>query len=747
MVESLIGTRLERWAEAVNLLPDEQSGFRKGRSTVDCLVNLGQTAYDQLNTRKSTRTLITAVDFTAAFDRVWRSGLLQRLARAAVPHRWLRWLRAWLADRMGRVRWNTTLGKWRKLGQGVPQGSPLSPLLFIIATADIPEVIRSASPDVRPDLYADDLTLSAHQQDPGVAATNTQRALDALATWCDENYQKISPDKTEALVITTDPREVNGKCHPPLRLADRNISYNASPTILGVQFDSQLTFTGHVLSAAAKMRRRCSILRAVAARNWGANTAALRQLYIAFVRPVGLYAAAAWWPFTSASTRQRLEVANNMAARTITGLGAGSRATTTRRDADLASIDLIARKDTVSSFLRYRCLPADHFLHRLTLPPPQPARLKTRGTGNFRPSWRSTAIEALQEAGLDGTDPEPTPRLQDLPPPWASPENVSFHAVQGTSREAPPAVRRALALEFLATLRQRLPPDLEVWTDGAAVEGTRNGGGGFVIQWPAPGPDTIGSVPAGTVTSSTASEAAALAAALRVVMDELFESPRQYNIWLAFDSKCLHDRLRHPARSTYDSATAEALRRIHALACTHQVAILWVPGHAGLPLNERADEAARAGTRLAQPASKPSRSALTNRAARHLLNTADTRQYEAEVPLDHIHRRATAGEPLPLSKRRTRAADVALFQLRGGKAPFLRATQHRWGSADSPECPHCQAPQEDTDHFILHCPRWEVERRTHLGADLDISVLHHRIRDVLLFLETTGVLARPPYVA
>ena len=264
-----------------------------------------------------------------------------------------------------------------------------------------------------------------------------------------------------------------------------------------------------------------------------------------------------------------------------------------------------------------------------------------------------------------------------------------------------------------------------------------------MIQWPAPGPDTIGSVPAGRITSSTAAEAAA-AAALRVVSEELLETNHQLTIWLAFDSKSLHDRLRHPSRSRYDSATAETLRRAYALARTHKVAIIWVPGHAGLPMNERADEAARAGTLLPQPATRPSLSSAVNQVSRYLMTTATRLQYEADVPVDHVHRRATSGSPLPLSKRRSREADVALFQLRGGRAPFLRATQHRWGRVDSPECPHCPAPVEDTDHFLLHCPRWERERRTHLGASPTISALHEDIHGVLHFLEAAGVPACPP---
>ena len=330
-LEAMLGTRLEHWVEAINLLPETQAGFRKVRSTLDCLSNICQTAFDSLNKKKMERTLVVAVDFTAAFDRVWRGGLLRQLAEAGIPHLWLRWIRSWLADRKARVRWGQRLGKWRKLHQGVPKGSPLSPLLFIISTAPIPEIIRTASPDCRPDAYADDLTLSTPNHEVKDSATSTQRALDALDGWCARNYFRIAPDKTVAMVISTDPREVNGKARPPLHLGGQQI-YSPTVTILGVEVDSQLTFTHHAKTAADKLRRRCNVFRMVAAKSWGANTQTLRHLYTSFVRPAGMYGAGVWLPFTAGATRDKLETVNSGAARTITGVAAGSRTATTLCD-------------------------------------------------------------------------------------------------------------------------------------------------------------------------------------------------------------------------------------------------------------------------------------------------------------------------------------------------------------------------------------------------------------------------------
>ena len=117
--------------------------------------------------------------------------------------------------------------------------------------------------------------------------------------------------------------------------------------------------------------------------------------------------------------------------------------------------------------------------------------------------------------------------------------------------------------------------------------------------------------------------------------------------------------------------------------------------------------------------------------------------------MDNLHRRASDGLPPPREKSRTRAGDVALFQLRANRSPHLRATQHLWGRAPDPVCPHCNAPkEEDSEHFLLHCPEWSDEREDHLGPGaLDETILQASIRGALNFTEAAGVLRRPPYVS
>ena len=98
------------------------------------------------------------VDLKAAFDRVWENGLLRDLARLKIHPTALRWLRAFVADRKAAVRWDNTISRFRTFKEGVPQGSPLSPLLFLrrhryAAEKDLQLITRSVGRPIRRRLY------------------------------------------------------------------------------------------------------------------------------------------------------------------------------------------------------------------------------------------------------------------------------------------------------------------------------------------------------------------------------------------------------------------------------------------------------------------------------------------------------------------------------------------------------------------------------------------------------------------
>ena len=180
---------------------------------------------------------------------------------------------------------------------------------------------------------------------------------------------------------------------------------------------------------------------------------------------------------------------------------------------------------------------------------------------------------------------------------------VVFSATPAEPRNAGPEVRKRAAEEHLAGLRARRAPDVEVWTDGAAVDGVKDGGAGVIVKWNQHHrelhQDATLSLPTGSRTDSTASEVAALAAGLRLVEEALGDAAGAV-IWALFDSRALHDRLQNPEICHADHPTVAATRSLRQLSSRHSVVLIRVPGHAGLESNEEADQAAKEGCRMNQ---------------------------------------------------------------------------------------------------------------------------------------------------
>ena len=131
------------------MLSSFQSGFIPGDSTVNQLTYLYHTFCEALDSGKEVRAVFC--DISKAFDRVWHAGLLYKLEAAGVTGEVLNWFKSYLSDRRQRVVLPGVSSNWNYIRAGVPQGSILGPLLFLLFINDIVNDIGS---NIR--LFADD---------------------------------------------------------------------------------------------------------------------------------------------------------------------------------------------------------------------------------------------------------------------------------------------------------------------------------------------------------------------------------------------------------------------------------------------------------------------------------------------------------------------------------------------------------------------------------------------------------------
>ncbi|CAK1601335.1 unnamed protein product [Parnassius mnemosyne] len=156
ILEKVIYNQVIKFCDANNILPDLQSGFRKGRSTSTALLDVVDNILTSQDSGRGT--ILTLLDFSRAFDSINIDLLLSKLSFYGFVTSSIKWFQSYLCGRSQQVILNQPNGsslvsEQRPLNRGVPQGSILGPLLFIIYTADITNCMHFC----KYHLYADDL--------------------------------------------------------------------------------------------------------------------------------------------------------------------------------------------------------------------------------------------------------------------------------------------------------------------------------------------------------------------------------------------------------------------------------------------------------------------------------------------------------------------------------------------------------------------------------------------------------------
>ena len=202
--EKCVFKHLYNFLKTMDIITKAQSGFTPGDSAVFQLVDLYDTFCRALDDGKEVR--VVFCDISKAFDRVWHRGLLFKLKQAGVSDPLIKWFESYLSDRFQRVVLEGGVSDFKKVLAGVPQGSILGPIMFLIYINDIVNDIGSC---IR--LFADDTSLYLIVDDPNVSADLMNNDLDKIHTWSQKWLVTFNPNKTEELLLT---RRINQPIHP-----------------------------------------------------------------------------------------------------------------------------------------------------------------------------------------------------------------------------------------------------------------------------------------------------------------------------------------------------------------------------------------------------------------------------------------------------------------------------------------------------------------------------------------------------
>ena len=266
ILEKIITTQIYHWVETNNILNKEQSGFfRKNKSTTDKLFQLTQTISQAKNQRRPSSAIF--LDVEKAFDKVWHDGLIHKLLFLNTPLHFLRYINNYISNRSMSFAINNTTSPPSTppplpiaLNYGVPQGSSISPILFIINVSDLPSPIHDYK--VHRSQFADDICDFISAKPTRFIQQQLQNSINQITTYSGVYRIGLNAGKT-AQIFFPGKRHTSEKNMKHVTINNTNIPIHNKAKFLGVTFDSSLSFKTHINLTAYKAKHRIMRLHTI----------------------------------------------------------------------------------------------------------------------------------------------------------------------------------------------------------------------------------------------------------------------------------------------------------------------------------------------------------------------------------------------------------------------------------------------------------------------------------------------------
>ena len=197
LFEKVIEQRLRSHLENIGFLNKHQSGFRRAKSADDHLFRLSQSIMESFN--RGEHVVAAFLDVGKTFDNVWHNRLRYKIFQLDLPTKMTRWLFDFLVGRVIQVDVNGFLSNQINPKAGVPQGSVMSPLLFLIYVNDLPSRHHKQNYLSQ---FADDTTQWAFSLNVCFAARFLQQDLLNLAMWCANWRIKLNAEETKVIIFS-----------------------------------------------------------------------------------------------------------------------------------------------------------------------------------------------------------------------------------------------------------------------------------------------------------------------------------------------------------------------------------------------------------------------------------------------------------------------------------------------------------------------------------------------------------------
>ena len=286
------------------LIYQYQSGFLPKRSTVHQLLEIYNCILNSLENREIS--CFVFCDFSRAFDKVWHRGLVHKMAAYGIKGDLLNWFKSYLDERKQRVVMKCSSSELCSVSAGVPQGSVLGPLLFVIYINDIADNLISLCR-----LFADDTSFGYSNVDIMQIKSVIDHDLSKLDTWSKNWLMCFNPSKTELIMFSN----VNIP-EVTFQLNGEDIVPTDIHKHLGVTFSSDARWNVHIDNIVSSVSKHLNVLRKLKFKLSRKN---LEKIFLTYIRPILEYCSELW-DSCGVTNSDKLERLHLEAARIITGL-------------------------------------------------------------------------------------------------------------------------------------------------------------------------------------------------------------------------------------------------------------------------------------------------------------------------------------------------------------------------------------------------------------------------------------------
>jgi hypothetical protein len=298
-MERIVHRQLYDYLSNENILNDAQSGFRPKHSCQSSLHRLTEYIHKSLHEGKVVG--MVAIDLKKAFDTVDHAILLEKLQFYGVRQNNLHWFESYLSDRRQFAEVNGSKSTPESVLTGVPQGSILGPLLFIIYTNDLPHCVNESQIN----MYADDTAIYfAHKSVKTINAVLNDD-LNRVFEWFCANKVSMHFGKSVTMLISNPQKRRHLSNNVNVTTNGNNLENVSQLTYLGVLIDENLTFNDHITNVAKKVSRSIGIMKYCKF----LPKRVLIHMYNAFVLPHIDYCCTVFYPLsqTNVTRLQRLQ--------------------------------------------------------------------------------------------------------------------------------------------------------------------------------------------------------------------------------------------------------------------------------------------------------------------------------------------------------------------------------------------------------------------------------------------------------